>query len=90
MGRTDDSLTHLAALREAISSGEDIDVLLLRVDLLESSIPREASRAYSEGIWQGRGETPGEVRIRERDESMAAINEASIQHAINVASRKTE
>lgn len=90
MAQMDDSLKSLAALREGISSGEDPDVLLLRVELLESTIPREAARAHSEGIWQGRAETPGEVRIRERDETMAAINEAGIERAINNAMRTTE
>lgn len=90
MGLMDDSLACLAALREGISSGEDPDVLLLRAELLEFSIPREAARAHSEGIWQGRAESPGEARIRERDESMAAINEARIERAISVATRTTE
>lgn len=80
-----ESLDILSDLREGIDSGESAEVLRLRVELLEVAIRREAARAHSEGLWQGRAETPEELRIRERDETLAAIHEVSVRRRIDAA-----
>ncbi|GAA1713245.1 hypothetical protein [Brachybacterium phenoliresistens] len=80
-----ESLDILSALREGIGAGESAHVLGLRAELLDAVIRREAARARSEGVWQGRAETPGELRIRERDESLAAVHEARIAQRIDAA-----
>ena len=83
-----DSLDHLSDLRDAVIGGQRDEVLLAHIERLMSVVTREGSRAHSEGIWQGRAETPHEAHIRERDESMAAMHEARLEIWIDAATRK--
>lgn len=82
-----DTLDRLSELRDAIVGGQKTAVLLAYVELLESTVVREGNRAHSEGVWQGRSETPHEAHIRERDESQAALREAQLEIWIDAATR---
>lgn len=88
MPHMNESLEHLSDLRDAVIDGQRSEVVLAHIERLESVVVREGNRARSEGVWQGRAETPHEAHIRERDESMAAIHEAQLEIWINAATRK--